>query len=264
MKELQIVESREVLGKEFNIYGDFENPLFLAKDVASWIDYDMSSVNKMINNVENDEKLIGTIFREGQQREMWFLTEDGLYEVLMVSRKPIAKKFKKEVKQVIKTLRKTGGYISNSDMMVNTYFGSLSQDHQMMIKGLFSNIEEQQKQLNERNKYIEETKPMVTFAEKCMATNQSILVRQLAKVAYDEGFKIGEKKLYKKLRDWGLIIKGGTEPTQYGMNRNLFEVEQRVVNTAYKEIITRTTKVLPKGQVYIIERLMKEKEEMAQ
>ena len=105
MKKLQVIDKREILGMEITTYGDLENPKFLAKDVAEWIGYDPSSVNKMINNVDEDEKLNGIIFRAGQNREMTFLTEDGLYEVLMQSRKPIAKQFKKKVKKLLKELR---------------------------------------------------------------------------------------------------------------------------------------------------------------
>lgn len=103
--EIQVLDNREILGKRVMTYGDIENPLFLARDVAEWIGYDSSSVNKMINNVEEDEKLNGIIFRAGQNREVTFLTEDGLYEVLMQSRKPIAKAFKKKVKNMLKDLR---------------------------------------------------------------------------------------------------------------------------------------------------------------
>ena len=115
MNELQIIEEREVLGREFRIYGDFENPLFLAKDVAEWIDYAKTSqgyydVSNMLKMIDNEEKLLRKIFVSGQNREMWFLTEDGLYEVLMLSTKPIAKEFKKQVKEILKTIRKTGRY----------------------------------------------------------------------------------------------------------------------------------------------------------
>lgn len=108
MKELKVIEEREVLGKEFRIYGDFENPLFLAKDVAEWIEH--SDVSTMLKGIDENEKLIQTIFVSGQNRDMWFLTEDGLYEVLMLSRKPIAKEFKKQVKEILRTIRKTGRY----------------------------------------------------------------------------------------------------------------------------------------------------------
>lgn len=103
--ELKVIDKREILGQEITVYGDLENPLFLAKDVANWIGYDQSSVNKMIISVDEDEKLNGIIFRAGQNREMTFLTEHGLYEVLMQSRKPVAKQFKKKVKKLLKALR---------------------------------------------------------------------------------------------------------------------------------------------------------------
>ena len=114
-KELTVIDERDVLGKRFRVYGDFENLLFLAKDVAEWIDYNKKSngsydVNSMLRMVDDDEKLIRKIFVSGQNRNMWFLTEDGFYEVCMQSTKPNAKIFKKEVKKILKTIRKTGKY----------------------------------------------------------------------------------------------------------------------------------------------------------
>lgn len=103
MMELQVIDRSEILGQEITTYGDIENPLFLAKDVANWIEH--SHTTRMLETVDEDEKLNGVIFHAGQNREMTFLTEDGLYEVLMQSRKPIAKQFKKKVKKLIKDLR---------------------------------------------------------------------------------------------------------------------------------------------------------------
>lgn len=131
MAELKIIDERTVLNKDFRIYGDYENPLFLAKDVAEWIDYaykDSRKVNrdvsKMLETVEEEEKLKSTLNLGGEDYshggirenvEVWFLTEDGLYEVLMQSRKPIAKAFKKEVKDILKSVRKNGGYIAGQE-----------------------------------------------------------------------------------------------------------------------------------------------------
>ena len=81
MKPLK--ETFTILDKEFKIYNTIEEPLFLAKDVAEWIDYDKTSINKMLNTVDEDEKLNGTLFLSGQNRKVWFLTEAGVYEVLM-------------------------------------------------------------------------------------------------------------------------------------------------------------------------------------
>lgn len=106
--ELQIIKQQEVLGKDFTIYGTVDEPLFLAKDVADWIDH--NKPNEMIINVDEDEKLKAIVSLSGQNRQAWFLTENGLYEVLMQSRKPIAKQFKKKVKEILKSIRRTGTY----------------------------------------------------------------------------------------------------------------------------------------------------------
>lgn len=115
MKELAVIQQQEILGKPFTLYGDFENPLFLAKEVAEWIDYAKRSdgsyqVGQMLQTIDDDEKIFTVNNVNG--REMWFLTEDGVYEILMQSRKPIAKQFKKEVKAVLKSIRKHGAYIT--------------------------------------------------------------------------------------------------------------------------------------------------------
>jgi anti-repressor protein len=107
---LSVIEKRQVFGNEFTIYGDYENPLFLVKDVASWIERDIASTNRLAGLVDEDEKLISTIYRAGQNRECLFVTENGLYEILFQSRKPIAKAFKKEVKKILHDIRRHGMY----------------------------------------------------------------------------------------------------------------------------------------------------------
>lgn len=99
------------LGKEVDVYGTAENPLFLAKDVAEWIEH--SDVSMMVKNIDEDEKVTSNVCTLGGNQSAWFLTEDGLYEVLMQSRKPIAKQFKKGVKEILKSIRKTGAYSVN-------------------------------------------------------------------------------------------------------------------------------------------------------
>lgn len=126
MNELKVLNEREVLGKQFRVYGTAEEPLFLAKDVAEWIEYDTSSVNKMLANVDDDEKVRKNIPTPGGIQESWCLTENGLYEVLMQSRKPIAKRFKKEVKEILKTIRKHGIYATDNvidNILNNPDFG---------------------------------------------------------------------------------------------------------------------------------------------
>ncbi|MFR3559804.1 MAG: Bro-N domain-containing protein [Paraclostridium sordellii] len=110
---MEVLDKRKVLGKNITTFGDLETPLFLAKDVANWIGH--SNHRSMLNMIDEDEKIkiithVNNTY--GVQNEFtWFLTEDGLYEVLMQSRKPIAKKLKKEIKKILKQIRLTGGYI---------------------------------------------------------------------------------------------------------------------------------------------------------
>lgn len=125
MKQLQIIKEQVVLGKEFKVYGTFDEPYFLAKDVAEWIDYSFDSkgnrdVNGMLRTVDEEEKHKN--INPNNNRVSWFLTEDGLYEVLMQSRKPIAKAFKKEVKKILKDIRKYGAYVGeNADQHYLAY-----------------------------------------------------------------------------------------------------------------------------------------------
>ncbi len=87
---IQVLSETELLGHKFTVYGTAENPLSLAKEVAECIEYDQSSVNKLVNLVDDDEKVRNNLPTPGGNQQVWFLTEDGLYEVLMQSRKPIA------------------------------------------------------------------------------------------------------------------------------------------------------------------------------
>ena len=104
VNEVSVLENEVTLmGKTFNVYGTVEEPLFRAKDVADWIEH--SDVHKMVQSVDEDEKVRNIVPTLGGNQESWFLTENGVYEVLMLSRKPIAKDFKKEVKKMLHTLR---------------------------------------------------------------------------------------------------------------------------------------------------------------
>lgn len=116
--EVKLISTSTLLEHEINVYGSAENPLFKAKDVAEWIDYAKTGnriydVSRMLGVVDEDEKLVRTMFVSGQNRQVWFLTEDGLYEVLMQSRKPIARQFKKGVKEILKSIRKHGAYMTS-------------------------------------------------------------------------------------------------------------------------------------------------------
>ena len=119
---LQVIDERKIFNKDFRIWGTVENPLFLAKDVAEWLD--LSNVSDMISRVDVEE--VAKLNLGGLQGECNFLTEDGLYEVLMQSRKPIAKQFKKKVKEILKDIRKHGIYATDNvidNILNNPDFG---------------------------------------------------------------------------------------------------------------------------------------------
>ena len=120
-REIAVFNVINILGKNFTIYGCERNPLFLARDVAEVIDYSKTSsgkynVNIMLKTVPDNEKLVLTMLGPGinggpsQRRKAWFVTENGLYTILMQSRKPLAIQFQEEVKKILWTLRRTGIY----------------------------------------------------------------------------------------------------------------------------------------------------------
>lgn len=108
---MQVVATTNFHGQPLDIYGDTQAPWFRAKDVASMIDYSVASMNKFLQAVDEDEKERKNIPTLGGIQKTWFLTEQGLYEVLFQSRKPIAKEFKKAVKQILKEIRTQGYYM---------------------------------------------------------------------------------------------------------------------------------------------------------
>ncbi|KXB63340.1 phage antirepressor protein [Leptotrichia wadei] len=254
--ELTVIDEREILGKLFRVYGDFENLLFLAKDVAEWIDYNKKSngsydVNSMLRMVDEDEKLMRKIFVSGQNREMWFLTEDGFYEVCMQSTKPNAKIFKKEVKKILKTIRKTGMYVT--DELLN--------NPDLAIKA-FTRLKEEQEKRMRLEKEIEEQAPAVAFANSLTVSKDCILVRELSKILKQNGIDVGETRLFEWLRQNGyLISKVGSDwnlPTQKSMNLGLFVIKEGTrMSTTEGSKITKTPKVTGKGQQYFLNKFLK-------
>ena len=179
-EELKIINEQEVLGKDFKIYGSVDEPLFLARDVAEWIDYSTSNVSKMLKSIDEDEKTIRKFCTSGSnyQTEAWFLTEDGLYEVLMQSRKPIAKAFKKEVKKILKQIRQTGGYIP----MATAQTTPMS-DAEIMASALLiaqKTIEARDKALTTANNTIQELKPKADYTDLVLQSKGLLNVTQIA------------------------------------------------------------------------------------
>ena len=184
-KVLTVVQETVILGKQIQLYNSIETPLFLAKDVAEWIDYSKSNgkykVSQMVKTVDEDEKGIYNVATLGGVQESTFLTEDGLYEVCMQSRKPIAKEMKKEIKQYLKSIRLTGAAIpqGREQEMVSYYFSSLSQETQGVIV----------------NELIEKNKELQQFYDDLMNTDGLMSINTMAKE-----LGIGEYHLFDYLR----------------------------------------------------------------
>lgn len=130
---LTVVQETEILGKSIQMYGSIEFPWFMATDVATWIEH--SNARSMIKTVDAEEKGVKNVYTLGGIQSKWFITEDGLYEVCMQSRKEIAKQMKKEIKKYLKSIRLTGAAIPAGDeqRMVSYYFSSLSSETQGVI-----------------------------------------------------------------------------------------------------------------------------------
>ena len=141
--------------------------------MANWIDN--SQPTRIVSLVDDDEKLTHTIYASGQNREMWFLTEEGLYEVLMQSRKPIAKMFRKEVKLILKQIRQTGGYIPVSEEM---------SEKELMARAFLvaqNTLAQKDKIIAEKNKVIEMQQPKVDYHDKVLNSGNLLTITDIAK-----------------------------------------------------------------------------------
>lgn len=256
MNKLEVIKEEKIFNYNVQVYGTFEEPLFLAKDVSDWIGYDQSSINKLIASVDDTEKLIGTIFRAGQSRDLWMLTEDGLYEVLMQSRKPIAKQFKAEIKKMLKSVRKTGGHVSNTEMFVESYFGDLDPTSKSFILATLDSkkrlLEENKKQLE----IIEEQKPKVEFFDSVAESKTAIGLGEVAKVLAIKG--MGRNNLFEFLRQ-NKILMMNNQPYQSYIDRGFFRVIEQSYMKDGEVCINFKTLVYQKGLDFIRKQLENQK-----
>ena len=221
MNELTVIQQQEILGKPFTVYGDFENPLFLAREVAEWIEH--SNVSMMLQSIDDDEKELHQISTLNNAYSAWFLTEDGVYEVLMQSRKPIAKQFKKEVKAVLKSIRKHGAYMTTETLEQ----ALLNPD--TMIKLCMQLKEEQNKNGELQLKNAELTvnnqimKPKADYFDELVDRNLLTNFRETAKQ-----LQVKEKAFIKFLLDKKYIYKDkrGKIMPYADKNKGLFEVKE--------------------------------------
>jgi prophage antirepressor-like protein len=204
MNEIKIINKSTLLDKEIDVWGSVEHPLFRANDLMSWLD--IKNVTSLIGRVDQDEVLkLNLSSRSG---ETWFLTEDGLYEVLMCSRKPIAKQFRKGVKKILHEIRIKGGYIatnendSDEDIMARAYViaqRTLARREER-IKQLETQTEQQAETINLQKKELTVAAPKAEYYDKTLASTSCMTTTQVA-----DDLHITARTLNAKLKDLGII-----------------------------------------------------------
>lgn len=203
MEEIRIISKSTFLDKEIDVWGSVENPLFRANDVQNWLG--LKNVSRAVANVDEDERLNLKLSRGGS---MWFLTEEGVYELLMQSRKPIAKQFKKGVKKILYEIRTKGGYIatnendSDEDIMARAYViaqRTLARREER-IKQLETQTEQQAETINLQKKELTVAAPKAEYYDKTLASTTCITTTQVA-----DDLHITARSLNTKLKELGII-----------------------------------------------------------
>lgn len=248
MNELQIFNSSEF--GQIRTVTINDEPMFCLADVCKALE--ISHVTDVKNRLKQDG--VGTaevIDSLGRKQNATFINESNLYKTIFQSRKESAERFTDWVtSEVLPSIRKSGGYISGQEQM---------SDSELMAKALLV----AQKQIEQRNAIIEQQKakieadkPKTIFADAVATSKTSILVGDLAKLICQNGYQIGQKRLFDWMRENGYLIKTGSSknmPTQRYVEQGLFEIkESNVQNPDGSVRITKTTKVTGKGQIYFV------------
>jgi anti-repressor protein len=250
----------EIMNFEHEAFGQVRTlnkegePWFVAKDVCDVLGFkNPSDATKYLD--EDERTLIKNPSGNGGSRAT-IINESGLYSLILRSRKPEAKRFKKWVtSEVLPSIRKHGGYVQAS---IDESPEEIMARALLVAQRTIESIKEQ-KELAEAQ--LKADRPKVLFAESVEASEDSILVRDMAKLIQQAtGYKTGGTRFYQWLRDNGYLIKGGSDknmPTQYGMDLGLFEVVERGIHQYGDIKLMRTTKITGKGQTYFINKFMK-------
>lgn len=249
MNEIQIFNNKEFGNiRTVNIDGE---PWFVGKDVANALGY--SNNRKAISDhVGEEDKRDGVTIRDsiGREQNPILINESGMYSLIFGSKLESAKRFKHWVtSEVLPEIRKTGGY------------QSVPQGKELLALAVL----EAQKTIEEQNHKIKEMQPKAIFADAVSASETSILVGDLAKLICQNGYQIGQKRLFEWLRQNGYLMKCGSSrnmPTQRYLEQGLFEVKESNVQNPDGSIrITRTTKITGRGQLYFVNKFLGRKEE---
>lgn len=248
--ELQIFKN-DAFGEVRTVLVNNE-PYFVGKDVAEVLGYERptKAVQDHVDQEDKDEIPIQDSI--GRFQKTPIINESGLYSLILKSKLPTAKQFKRWVtSEMLPTIRKHGVYATD-ELLDNPDF---------LIDALKKLKVERELRLS-HEATIEEQKPKVLFADAVSASHTSILVGELAKLIKQNGVEIGQNRLFQVLRDEGYLIKRkGTDynmPTQYSMELGLFEIKERTINNPDGSIrTTKTPKVTGKGQQFFINKFVK-------
>lgn len=235
------------------VAGTEANPQFCLADVCKALGLSAKGVNQrlgdeVISNYPITDKL-------GREQQALFVNEDGLYDVILDSRKTEARQFRKWItSEVLPTIRKHGAYMTDDALQ------KAIQNPDFLIQLATELKNEKQKRLVAEKK-IQETRPQVIFADAVTASSDSILVGELAKLIKQNGVDTGQRRLFKWLRGHGYLCKKTgecfNEPTQYSMELGLFEIKKTVIQKPDgSAIINKTVKVTGKGQVYFVNKFL--------
>lgn len=228
------------------------DPWFVAKDVCECLE--LGNPRSSLALLDEDEKGVHSVDTPGGKQEMTIVSEPGLYSLILRSRKPEAKAFKRWVTHdVIPSIRKRGLYATPQTVE------AMLADPDTAIKLLTSLKEERAKSAALAAK-VEQDAPKVLFADSVAASRSSILIGDLAKLLVQNGVKIGQNRLFVYLREKGFLIQSGSRkntPTQRSMEMGLFEVKEYLVHNPDGSTRTRfTTKVTGKGQLYFVKKFL--------
>ena len=219
-------------------------PWFVAADVCRVLE--LSNPSVAIDRLDEDER---AKFNLGRQGEGYAVNEPGLYSLVLGSRKPEAKAFKRWIThEVIPTIRKHGMYATEetAERILN--------NPDFLIRTLETLKEERARRVQAEEKIALDA-PKVLFADCVSQADTDILVGELAKLLKQNGMDIGQNRLYERLRSEGYIMRNSTIPTQRAMEMGLFRViERSIMQPNGTTRITQTTKVTGKGQQYFVNR----------
>ena len=254
MTDLQIFNSPE-FGAIRTIEKDGE-PWFVGKDVAAALGY-KEPTKAAREKVDDDDKGVSKIDTPSGIQEMTIINESSLYSLVLSSKLPTAKKFKRWVtNEVIPSIRKHGAYMTPETLEKVL----LSPDTLMQLA---QNLKDEQEKRKELETKIEQDKPKVLFADAVATAQTSILIGELAKHLKQNGVEMGQNRLFEWMRQNGYLIRRqGSDynmPTQRSMEQGLFEIkETTVVHADGHTHINKTPKVTGKGQAYFVTLFLKE------